>query len=110
MSRPISKLSNNYQIKLLDNAESQWKKFKTDVEDLQDKGVTLETLADAAGVSRWTIYRILKSRNNGFLQNFAIISVVSKLKEDYSKYPCKKRRKKSKDQLKNAEIRVVKGS
>ena len=97
-------------MKLIDQLSSQWEAFINDIEDLQSNGITLENLADTAGVSRWTIYRMMKGRTTGFQQNFAIIKTVSTLKEDFAKLPGWKKRKHRKNRIKKNEVRVVKGS
>ena len=111
MSRPKIQLSERYQIRLLDNCEDLWNSFRNDIEDLRDKGITLEALADAVGVSRWSIYRFLNNKNSNSQRYFAIFSIVNKLKSDYAKLPARRRRRKNKkNSLKGAEVRVVRRS
>ena len=111
MSRPISKLSLNYQNNLMDYAAGQWDSFLQNIEDLQSKGITLESLAETIGISNRTIYRMKNNRTNGLFQkNFALISIISKLNGDYAKLPARRKRKKNRRSLKGAEIRVVRGS
>ena len=111
MSRPKIQLSTKYQIRLLDHSDKLWNSFCNDIDELRDKGITLEALADAAGVSRWSIYRLLQNKNSNSQRYFAIFSIVNQMKADYAKLPArKKRRKNKKNSLRGAEVRVVRGS